>query len=533
MKEWAKFYLLILVIAAFGLLLRLPELDQRPMHTDEAVQAVKLGRLLQEGSYKYDPFDYHGPALNYFTLIAVKLFSVNKFADLNEITLRIVPVFFAGFLILLHLLLRGGLSKKTLIYSAILIAVSPAFVFYSRYYIHEILLVCFTFGFISCGYRYFKNFHFKWAFLAGLFLGLMHATKETCIIAIAACLLASCFIVLLQFFYGFNFSYILRKIRISHFLVFILTAVFVSVLFYSSFFTNFHGVSDSVRTFTIYFNRGTNGNLHNHSWHYYFDVLLSGSWAWANVLIFIFAVIGFTAALKRNANTINKSLLPVFIAFYTVVLTIIYCAIGYKTPWCMLSFLHGFILLAGIGICRIQKLLPQMKWRLAANLLFLAASAGLACQSYIYSYKYCSAPDNPYTYSQPGEDVIAISEKIKELTKSFPDKKDMRIEVIVPLHDYWPLPWYLRSFPNVAWRSSVVNDRHIASVIITAPEFEKDLAERFYKYKGNSDQLYVPLFRNQLQLRPQVPLSCFVVKDLKDNLQENKTVPLLVKALSK
>ena len=45
----------------------------------------------------------------------------------------------------------------------------------------------------------------------------------------------------------------------------------------------------------------------------------------------------------------KKSPLPHFLALYTILLTAIYSAISYKTPWCLLSFFHGMILLAGIG----------------------------------------------------------------------------------------------------------------------------------------------------------------------------------------
>ena len=37
------------------------------------------------------------------------------------------------------------------------------------------------------------------------------------------------------------------------------------------------------------------------------------------------------------------------IAFYTFWLTLIYTVLPYKTPWCLLGFYHGMILLAGAG----------------------------------------------------------------------------------------------------------------------------------------------------------------------------------------
>ena len=39
---------------AAGLWLRLARLDARPMHHDEANQAVKFGALLETGEYRYD-----------------------------------------------------------------------------------------------------------------------------------------------------------------------------------------------------------------------------------------------------------------------------------------------------------------------------------------------------------------------------------------------------------------------------------------------------------------------------------------------
>ena len=58
-------------VAALAILagaLRLPQLERRPMHADEAILADKFGTLLATGRYDYDPRDYHGPMLAYCTL---------------------------------------------------------------------------------------------------------------------------------------------------------------------------------------------------------------------------------------------------------------------------------------------------------------------------------------------------------------------------------------------------------------------------------------------------------------------------------
>ena len=197
--KWAgKCYVLVLVVTIVGIALRLPGLAKRPMHGDEAVHAYKFGELLEEDTYRYDPDEYHGPSLVYFTLVPARLSGIEKYKDLTEFTVRIVPVFFSVLLILMSLLLVDGLGRLAVVIAALLTAVSPAFVFYSRYYIQEMLLVCFTFSVIGCGYRYVRSGKILWAISAGIFLGLMHATKETCIIAYGSMLAAVVLVLILQ-----------------------------------------------------------------------------------------------------------------------------------------------------------------------------------------------------------------------------------------------------------------------------------------------------------------------------------------------
>jgi uncharacterized protein (TIGR03663 family) len=222
---------LILAATIVALALRVPRLQHRPMHGDEAVHAIKFGKLLEEGVYTYDPDEYHGPTLNYLTLIPAWLTGAAELTQVTEVTLRIVPVFFGVCLVLLLLLIAGGLGRGGAVYAAVLTAVSPAMVFYSRYYIQEMLLVCFTFGAIVSGYRYTRSKTIVWALLAGVFLGLMHASKETCIIAFGSMVLALLPTLLMQRQKG-SFISALKVIRPSHLAGGLAAAVVVSVLFH-------------------------------------------------------------------------------------------------------------------------------------------------------------------------------------------------------------------------------------------------------------------------------------------------------------
>ena len=528
MKYLQKCCVLILAVTIAAIALRLPRLEQRPMHGDEAVHAVKFGSLLEHGLYRYDSNEYHGPTLNYFTLIPAWLTSAARLTDVSELTLRIVPVFFGILLVLLVFLLAGGLSWPAVIVAAALTSISPAMVFYSRYYIQEMLLVCFTFGAIVSGYRYSQSKTVKWAILTGIFLGLMHATKETWVIVFGSMLIALFLMLFTSYLQGESISNIIKVIRPRHLGAAALTAAAVSALFYSSFFTNPHGILDSLLTFKTYFNRASQNQLHFHPWYYYLKILLYSRYAsgpvWSEGLIVILAAAGFIVAITRKgAAGINFHLLR-FIAFYTIVMIVLYSVVPYKTPWCLVGFLHGMILLAGVGTIAVLKLTRSVLPRTLVILILLIGGAHLIWQAYLANYKYFADPVNPYVYAHPSRDVFTITRRIEEIAEVHPDRKNMYIQVICPESDYWPLPWYLRSFPNVGWWDHVDENTPPAPLIIISATLAPQLTMKLYELPPPGEKnLYLPLFDSYTELRPQVELLGFLTKDLWDSYQLHKS----------
>jgi len=526
-------------VAILALALRLPRLQQRPMHTDEAVHAIKFGELLEKGHYTYNPYEFHGPTLNYLTLIPAWLSGKNlvpsaiegkKLADVSELTLRIVPVFFGVLLVLLVLLLVDGLGPSSAVYAAILTAISPAMVFYSRYYIQEMLLVWFTFACIVCSYRYTQSKNIIWIILAGVSVGLMHATKETCIIAFGSMLLA----VLLTRLLGKPPVKLGAKyLGFWHFFVGLATAAVVSALFYSSFFANPDGIWDSFRTYTTYFDRATTNSLHFRPWYYYLKMLIYYRYGtgplWSEALIVFLAAIGFIVAVRtKNVTGVNFNLLR-FIAFHTLIMTIVYSAIRHKTPWCMLGFLHGMILLAGVGTSAVikmaQHVLPRPRLALGGVIgLLVAASIHLAWQAYIANYRYYADPRNPYVYAHTTTDVFTMVQRVEEIAQVHEDGNKMEIHFICPdEHDFWPFPWYLRAFPNVGYWNAVTDKVVSADVIIASAGVEQELLVRLYELPPpGQKRLYVPLFDTYMEVRPQVELRGYVPKELWDRFRQHR-----------
>src|SRR5947209_15372789 len=144
--------------------MRYPQLALRPMHNDEAVNAVNFTRpLWEKGVYVYDPNEYHGPTLHFAALPFLWLSPARDFSQVTERTLRLVPLFFGVVLIVLLWWLRDALGGAAMLWAGLLTALSPAMVFYSRYYIHEMLLVCFTMLVLVAGCRYYRRRQVTWA----------------------------------------------------------------------------------------------------------------------------------------------------------------------------------------------------------------------------------------------------------------------------------------------------------------------------------------------------------------------------------
>jgi len=481
MKRRLFFSAAILIIAGGALALRLPKLNQRPMHTDEAVQAVKFGALLEKGVYFYDPYEFHGPTLSYFTLVGTYLSSAKNLAQINETTLRMVPVIFGVGLVLLFGLMGDGLGRGAAIWGALLTALSPALVFYSRYYIQETLLVFFTFLLIAAGWRYSRNKNWGWILAAGGAAGLMHATKETCIIAFGALLTALVLITVEQRQRERNLSGPLSAIKGRHLAAGAAVGIVVSVVFYSSFFTNWAGPLDSLRAYATYFDRADGRGIHNHPWYYYLKMLIFTQYgpgpSWSEGLILALAAVGISAGLWGKGIRGANVRLVRFLIYYTVIMTLVYSAIPYKTPWCLLGFLQGMIMLAGVGAAALVRAVPTYAGKAVICGLLAAGVYNLGGQAVRASFKFYADNRNPYVYAHTTTSLVRLAERAEDIRRVHPEGYNMYIQVIAPPDNYWPLPWYLRSFKRVGYYPQAPEEV-AGAMIITSIKMQKQVEKK-------------------------------------------------------
>ena len=519
MSRWLLAGLALLL--GLGLGLRAPRLTLRPMHNDEGVNAMKFGGLYVNHTYKYNPNEFHGPTLPYLTLPAAWLQGGGDFDHFTEATYRSVTVAFGLGLILLLLLLARDFGRVETLWAAVFTAISPAMVFYSRYYIHEMLLVFFTAWTFICAWRCANSGRAAWAVAGGIGLGLMYATKETFVFAVAAMILAVGTAVL---FPGPRpILHFQARWKWPHLAAALVAAVVTVVVFFSSFFTNAAGPLDGVRTYLPWLRRAGGATEHVHPWNFYFERLLfvhvPGGPYWSEGLIVALALVGFVAALARQqarpagilgGARLQPSLLLRLMAYYTFWLTLFYTLLPYKTPWCLLGFYHGMILLAGAGAALLWRACRTTGLKAALAVVLAAGVTHLVWQSWrgnfgvdAHGAPYCDSAKTPYVYSQTLPDALRLVDTVEALARVSPQGYGTVVEVMSPA-SYWPLPWYLRRFQNVGYWDKIP-DQPPAPIMIVST----DLHAAFDELPGKTH-----LMAGYFALRPQVFLELYVNTNL-------------------
>jgi len=437
------------------------------MHGDEAHQSFQFQRLWLEGDYQYYPKDFHGPSLYYSTLPLVKLSTAESYEDLSKWHLRGLTVVFS-LLTLALIPLFSSCDKKIILFASLFFAISPSMIFYARYYIQEPLLLCFTALFLLSLWRYYLNPSTLWAILGGTSVGLMHSSKETFIISLFSAGLAALICG------RFN----LKRINRTHFIYALCMALFISVMFYSSFFTHANGPWDSVKSYAAHFNRAaggtflediTQGKGHTKPWHYFLNILYfhyndTASEFFPSILhnkpfrplseivILLFALMGMLFSFRKKSSPEQVS--HKFLSIYTLSMLLIYSCIPYKTPWCALSFHYGFILLAGIGAAQIFEKLTSTKSKLIFSCLLALFCFDLTRQVHLQSERIAAEiHHNPFAYSHTTDDFEeVVAKRLSFFSEHHPEKFDMPIHVIT--RDFSPLQWYLRKFHYIGFHEN-------------------------------------------------------------------------------
>jgi uncharacterized protein (TIGR03663 family) len=489
----------ILYIAAVAILLRFYDLPLKPLHHDEGVNTHFLINLVRPPhEYQYDPANYHGPSLYYFAWASVAVWG------LSTVAIRLVTAFAGLATVLLLLSLRRQIGSAGALAAAALLALSPGAVYFSRYFIHEALLVCFTVATVAATVHWLHGRAVGLP-IAAAAAGLMFATKETAIISAAGLLGAVLTgVVLCDLRQSTEPGWTLSRVSISlsnhgrtalawlrqlnHQLLLVLAVLSflgVVVLLYTSLLTHWQGAADALRSFAIWTKTGT--TAHTRPWHTYL------SWLVAEELpLLILGGVGIVVALWEANNRF-----AVVAALWALSMAFAYSVIPYKTPWLTLNIIAPLAITGGYAF--------ESLWRRRASwprVLLPAAAAAVAgvgvIQSYVLNFVDYDKSSHPYVYAHTSREVLALVGEIGRLEQLNPGAS-----IAVTSRDHFPLSWYLREYAAGYYgRPTVTGDP-----LVVASEEQKDALDGLLGKDFDRMGSY--------SLRPGVRLVLYVRRDLR------------------
>ena len=440
--------LVLVTLAAFWW--RGRDLASRPMHADEANQAVKVGELLESGHYAFDPDDHHGPVLYYAALPIAWIRGQRTLAGLDEVTVRLVPALAGAASVFLLGLLAAPLGRWPSLVAAAFLAVSPPAVYYSRYFVQETLLATFSLAAFVCARQWWRSGRARWAAAAGACAGLMQATKESAPLFALAALAA------LAATRGRPDCPVTRR-PVRDVLIAAGAALAVAALFYSSFGSHMAGLRASLGSYRVQAARlGAGDTGHEKPWWYFLRLF-----AWQRNGGLVFEQVGFSALALGGVAAALATGAPLlrWAAAYSALVLVALSSVAYKTPWHAIHLVPGFAILAAGAVAALSRI--GALWVAATTTLGVLGL--LAFQNERVTRVYSSDARNPYAYVHSSPDVL----KFKAMADAARSCSPGGIVRVIS-EEYWPLPWYLRGMDNVGYWNRPPADCDGALVITSA-----------------------------------------------------------------
>jgi uncharacterized protein (TIGR03663 family) len=474
-------------IVLLALVLRTVWLDLKPAHFDEGVNGWFVDQMTRTGYYHYDPTNFHGPLHFYVLFVAQTLLGR------HEWVLRLPLALVSTACVAMMLAFRPYLGKATCQIAALAMAVSPAFVFYGRYAIHEswfVLFLMITAWGLS-GLCHFGTRRYLWAAEAGL-TGLV-LTKETYIIHAIA--FASGYGVLRWWErYCPSAPFVAAPQVWTQRDLAKLSAVCLGavVLFYSGFLLDVSSLGGLVASLFAWAHTGMDGKTGHEKEPWYWLTLMQ-QYEWPALLGFAAAVGLAWPGARRTLRWMALSGLACFFA---------YSIVAYKTPWCIIAIIWPFYLVLGAAVVRAGEILDR--WVVAIALAGVLAVSTLTTLR--LNFRTFADEAEPYVYVQTNVDIHKLMDPLNALVAR--DATNQHLPGYVALGDVHPLPWLLADFTRVKIGNLTELPKDISDGVFFVSseeyqdEIERTLRGSWFREKitmrGNSGQSQWLYFRPEV-----------------------------------
>jgi len=431
--DWVPW--LIIALAAF---LRFFLLGIKPPHFDEGINGWFVDQVMKNGFYRYDPTNYHGPLHFYVLLLFESLFGRNVWA------LRLPIVLVSIACVWLALKFEPVVGSKVSRIAALAMAVSPGFVFYGRYAIHEVWLQFFSMMFILGLLGLWRRGTLTYLWYAGAGLTGMILTKETYAIHVACALLA---IPTLAVSYALNRFPDTKPAKQTwswiDLAMVVIVGGFAVIFFYSGTFFNWSGVKGLYLAFKAWTETGAAGHGHEKAWDYWLKIM-GPTWELGRADFLGYELPMLVGLILCLFCQKFKDLSLRYLAIYGVGSFVAYSYVKYKTPWCVISFGWPFLFVFGGAILLVR---PK-HLRLAQRIIGVLLAISLGSSIWL-NYFRCSSPDEPYAYVQTYNDMFKLTKPLLTLAKRDPSNYHLIGHLI--RSSVYPLPWVLGDFDRVGY----------------------------------------------------------------------------------
>ena len=167
----------VLVITALALAVRLVGLGARIFHWDEGRVGYWILRYHETGEFAYRPI-VHGPFL---FVVNDWVFSI-PFLDASDFSARLIVALVGGLLPLSAWLLRAHLDDVEVVALAVVLAVNPLLVYYSRFMRNDLLVGAFAFVALALFVRALDRDDVRLVYPAAAPFALAFTTKENAVV---------------------------------------------------------------------------------------------------------------------------------------------------------------------------------------------------------------------------------------------------------------------------------------------------------------------------------------------------------------
>lgn len=520
-KDFAL-YIAFSLIIALAFFLRLYRLDERVFHHDEAAVGYFTYKLFNDGIYSYDP-SFHGPFMYYVTTEVFRRLGDSVYSA------RLLPALFGAAMLFLLFPLRKYTGNAGMVIAAFFFALSPSFLYYSRFYREDIFIAFFTMLMLVCVVKYAEKHAEKrysaarsfYLFIGALALASMAALKENAYIAMVLMV----FFLVLFFIRERGYSGLIEKIRgfdkkvmitAAEGIFFILVLLVAFSLFYTGKLLDINGMYAAVEKAVSHWYEMHRIQRIGGPYFFYLPII-----ALYELPILVFGILGivyysYCKNKKEKMLTLfliywvvidlmylisdyypeSSRFLPTshipsaivvffpllvfgiaavlkgrnlffdFLTYWALTNFMVYSYIQEKVPWLVLNPLLPLTIIAAAYL---NELLPQLKFKSIAGtvaIIFLVISSSY----FVYSSVFL----NYYDYTNPAEPLIQAAQPpqkfslfLDKITEISSQYRNQSTEIqLTDAEMETQFLWYMRHYANIKWRVSIDSELDAPLIVV-------------------------------------------------------------------